>query len=67
MNKLITNQNIAKLKDNIKEIAEVFLDEVSDNIHDNGNLSLMTDAIAAIENVIAVLEKRDDLINNPLP
>lgn len=55
---MAANPNIAKLQDVIKEIAEVFKDEVDDGIHDNGNLSLMTDAIVAIENVIQVLENR---------
>lgn len=50
--------NIDKLKGVRDKLAQVFKDEVTDDLHDNGNLSNLYSAIITVEKVIEALEKR---------
>lgn len=50
--------NIEKLKLCRNHLADVFHDEVSDDLFDNGNLSQLTTIIQGLENAIKTLSSR---------
>lgn len=51
--------NIEKLEGARNDIADVYADEAKDNIHDNGNLSVMNNALLSIETAIQTLKARN--------
>ena len=51
-------ENINKLKLARDKVADVYKDEATDDINDNGNLSILNGAIGSINNVIEALIKR---------
>ena len=55
---MTSRENIDKLKDARDKIAEVYESEVQDDIHDNGNLTLMNNAIMFTEDSIQKLKSR---------
>ena len=50
--------NLVKLKDARDKCAEVFEAEATDDLHDNGNLDNIHQAVIHIENAIQIIERR---------
>lgn len=54
----MAEDNIEKLKASRDKLAQVYKDEACDEIHDNGNLINIHQAIIHIEQALAILERR---------
>ena len=52
------NPNIQKLKDARALIAQVYEDEVNDELHDNGNLTILNNAVLNIAKALETIEGR---------
>lgn len=54
----MTEDNLGEMKTARDKLAQVYKDEACDEIHDNGNLINIHQAIIHIETAIQILEKR---------
>lgn len=56
---MATNPNIQHLKTARDKLVDVYSSEAKDNLHDNGNLTVLNNGILAVEKLIEALEARE--------